>query len=121
MKIAVIGAGAVGSATAFALIFSGVAHKVVLVDINTAKAEAEARLKAEAEARAAGGATNSNTDQMKSDADEIQRIGNNVLSTVQKWSSSTTTLLKSANAYVYQYSNNTGWERDTVMKNGRTK
>lgn len=42
MKIAVIGAGAVGSATAFALIFSGVAHKVVLIDINTAKAEAEA-------------------------------------------------------------------------------
>ena len=77
--------------------------------------------KAEAEARAAGGATNSNTDQMKSDADEIQRIGNNVLSTVQKWSSSTTTLLKSANAYVYQYNNNTGWERDAVMKNGRTK
>ena len=42
MKIAVIGAGAIGSATAFALIFSGVAHKVILVDINTAKAEAEA-------------------------------------------------------------------------------
>lgn len=69
--------------------------------------------KAEAEARAAGGATNSNTDQMKSDADEIQRIGNNVLSTVQKWSSSTTTLLKSANAYVYQC-NNGKWSRETM-------
>jgi hypothetical protein len=76
--------------------------------------------KAEAEARAAGGAVNSNTDQMKSDADEIQRIGNNVLSTVQKWSSNTTTLLKSANAYVYTRING-GVYRETIMKNGWTK
>ncbi|MBR1756442.1 MAG: L-lactate dehydrogenase [Alphaproteobacteria bacterium] len=42
MKIGIIGAGAVGSAAAFALIMTGTADKVVLVDINRAKAEAEA-------------------------------------------------------------------------------
>ena len=42
MKAGIIGAGAVGSATAFSLIMTGVAHNVVLVDINTKKAEAEA-------------------------------------------------------------------------------
>ncbi len=42
MKIGVIGAGAVGSATAFALIMRNVARKVVLVDMNEKKAKAEA-------------------------------------------------------------------------------
>jgi len=42
MKAGIIGAGAVGSATAFSLIMSGVAHNVVLVDINEKKAVAEA-------------------------------------------------------------------------------
>lgn len=42
MKIGVIGVGAVGSATAFSLVMSGVANNVVLIDINTKKAEAEA-------------------------------------------------------------------------------
>ena len=42
MKIGIIGAGAVGSATAFSLIMTGVAHKVVLVDMNEKKALAEA-------------------------------------------------------------------------------
>ena len=42
MKIGVIGAGSVGSAAAFALIMSGVASKVVLIDKKKEKAEAEA-------------------------------------------------------------------------------
>ena len=42
MKVGIIGAGAVGSATAFALIMTGTADKVVLIDINREKAEAEA-------------------------------------------------------------------------------
>lgn len=42
MKIGVIGAGAVGSATAFALTMSGVASKVILIDKKQDKAEAEA-------------------------------------------------------------------------------
>ena len=42
MKIGIIGAGSVGSAAAFALMMSGVAHKVVLVDMNEQKAKAEA-------------------------------------------------------------------------------
>lgn len=42
MKIGIIGAGAVGSATAFALIMTGAAHKVVLIDANEKKAFAEA-------------------------------------------------------------------------------
>lgn len=43
MKIGVVGAGAVGSATAFALVMSGVASEVVLIDMNESKAEAEAK------------------------------------------------------------------------------
>ena len=42
MKVGIIGAGAVGSTTAFALIMRGVARKVVLIDANEKKAEAEA-------------------------------------------------------------------------------
>lgn len=42
MKVGIIGAGAVGSATAFALIMRGVARKVVLIDQNHARATAEA-------------------------------------------------------------------------------
>ena len=41
MKVGIIGAGSVGSATAFALIMKGVARKVVLVDANEKKAQAE--------------------------------------------------------------------------------
>lgn len=42
MKVGIIGAGSVGSATAFALIMRGVARKVVLIDSNEKKAQAEA-------------------------------------------------------------------------------
>ena len=42
MKIGIIGAGGVGSATAFALIMKGIARKIVLIDQNQARAEAEA-------------------------------------------------------------------------------
>ncbi len=42
MKIGIIGAGQVGSATAFALVLRGVAREVILIDTNTKKAEAEA-------------------------------------------------------------------------------
>ena len=42
MKIGIIGAGGVGSATAFALIMRGVARKVILIDQNYKRAEAEA-------------------------------------------------------------------------------
>ena len=42
MKIGIIGAGYVGSATAFSLIMTSVAHKVILVDLNEKKAQAEA-------------------------------------------------------------------------------
>ena len=49
MKIGIIGAGFVGSATAFSLIMTGTAHKIVLIDANQAKAEAE-RIMAESRA-----------------------------------------------------------------------
>lgn len=42
MKIGIIGAGSVGSATAFSLIMTGVARKVVIIDTNKQKSEAEA-------------------------------------------------------------------------------
>lgn len=42
MKIGIVGTGAVGSATAFSLIMSGVAQQIVLIDINQLKAQAEA-------------------------------------------------------------------------------
>ena len=42
MQIGIIGAGAVGSATAFALMMKGVARKITLVDVNEKKALAEA-------------------------------------------------------------------------------
>ncbi len=42
MKVGIIGVGAVGSATAFALVMRGVADEVVLIDSNQKKAEAEA-------------------------------------------------------------------------------
>lgn len=42
MKIGIIGAGNVGSATAFALMIRGVSGEIVLIDYNKAKAEAEA-------------------------------------------------------------------------------
>ncbi|MGB9661265.1 MAG: L-lactate dehydrogenase [Moorellaceae bacterium] len=41
-KVAIIGAGFVGSSTAFALLFSGVVGEIVLVDIHRPKAEGEA-------------------------------------------------------------------------------
>ncbi|AWB28707.1 L-lactate dehydrogenase [Halococcoides cellulosivorans] len=41
-KVAIIGAGAVGSTTAFALMNSGVVNEIVLVDIDHEKAEGEA-------------------------------------------------------------------------------
>ena len=34
MKVGIIGAGSVGSAAAFSLMMTGVAHKVVLIDMN---------------------------------------------------------------------------------------
>lgn len=42
MKVGIVGAGAVGSAAAFALIMTSTAHKIILVDVNRQKAEAEA-------------------------------------------------------------------------------
>lgn len=42
MKVGIIGAGGVGSATAFALIMRGVARKVVLIDMDKKRAQAEA-------------------------------------------------------------------------------
>ena len=42
MKVGIVGAGSVGSAAAFSLIMTGVAHKVVLIDMNEKKAIAEA-------------------------------------------------------------------------------
>ncbi len=42
MKIGIIGAGSVGSATAFSLLMAGVANKIVLIDMNEKKAQAEA-------------------------------------------------------------------------------
>ncbi len=42
MKIGIIGAGQVGSATAFALVLRGVAREVILIDNNEKKAQAEA-------------------------------------------------------------------------------
>lgn len=42
MKVGIIGAGSVGSAAAFSLMMTGVAHKVVLIDMNTQKAYSEA-------------------------------------------------------------------------------
>ena len=41
-KITIIGAGAVGAATAFALLTRGEASEIVLIDINTDKALGEA-------------------------------------------------------------------------------
>ena len=41
-KVTIIGAGAVGSTTAFALLTRGVASEVVLIDVNTSKALGEA-------------------------------------------------------------------------------
>lgn len=42
VKVGIVGAGQVGSATAFALIMRGVARKIVLIDANQQRAEAEA-------------------------------------------------------------------------------
>lgn len=42
MNIGIIGAGFVGSATAFSLVMTGTAHKIIFVDTNEAKADAEA-------------------------------------------------------------------------------
>jgi L-lactate dehydrogenase len=41
-KIGIVGAGMVGSASAFAMVMRGVGREIVLVDLNTARAEAEA-------------------------------------------------------------------------------
>jgi L-lactate dehydrogenase len=42
MKIGIVGCGMVGSASAFALVMSGVGRQIVLVDLNRERAEAEA-------------------------------------------------------------------------------
>jgi L-lactate dehydrogenase len=42
MKVGIIGAGAVGAATAFALVMRGIAREIVLVDLNKSRAQAEA-------------------------------------------------------------------------------
>ena len=42
MKIGIIGAGAVGSASAFSLVMTGTAHKIILIDTNEALAAAQA-------------------------------------------------------------------------------
>src|SRR6187401_1011713 len=42
MKIGIVGCGMVGSASAYALVMSGVGREIVLVDLNRARAEAEA-------------------------------------------------------------------------------
>jgi L-lactate dehydrogenase len=41
-KIGIVGAGMVGSASAFAMVMRGVGREIVLVDVNAARAEAEA-------------------------------------------------------------------------------
>ncbi|WP_368487689.1 L-lactate dehydrogenase [Clostridium sp. BJN0013] len=41
-KISIVGAGFVGSSTAFAIMMSGLASEIVIVDVNKAKAEGEA-------------------------------------------------------------------------------
>lgn len=42
MKVGIVGCGMVGSASAFALVMSGVGREIVLVDLNKSRAEAEA-------------------------------------------------------------------------------
>jgi len=42
MKVGIVGCGMVGSASAFALVMSGVGREIVLVDVNRERAEAEA-------------------------------------------------------------------------------
>ena len=42
MKVGIIGAGAVGAATAYAIVMRGVAREIVLVDLNKERAQAEA-------------------------------------------------------------------------------
>ena len=42
MKVGVIGAGAVGATTAYALVMRGVSREILLVDLNKARAQAEA-------------------------------------------------------------------------------
>jgi L-lactate dehydrogenase len=42
MKIGIVGCGMVGSASAYALVMSGVGREIMLVDLNRARAEAEA-------------------------------------------------------------------------------
>jgi len=42
MKIGIVGCGMVGSASAYALVMSGVGREILLVDLNRARAEAEA-------------------------------------------------------------------------------
>jgi L-lactate dehydrogenase len=42
MKIAIVGCGMVGSASAYALVMRGVGREIVLIDVNQARAEAEA-------------------------------------------------------------------------------
>ncbi len=42
MKVGIIGAGAVGASTAFAMVMRGIAREIILVDINRERAQAEA-------------------------------------------------------------------------------
>lgn len=41
-RMGIVGAGMVGSASAFAMVMRGVGREIVLVDVNTARAEAKA-------------------------------------------------------------------------------
>jgi L-lactate dehydrogenase len=42
-SVAIVGAGAVGSTIAYAVMLQRLAHKIVLTDLNASKAEAEAK------------------------------------------------------------------------------
>ncbi|MFI3241285.1 MAG: L-lactate dehydrogenase [Alphaproteobacteria bacterium] len=71
MKVGIIGAGAVGSSTAFALIMKNVARKVVLIDANEKKAAAEALDMAHATPFANANKVKSGTYQDLNDADVV--------------------------------------------------
>ena len=44
MKVGIVGTGMVGSASAYALVMSGVGREIVLVDVNEARARAKPRI-----------------------------------------------------------------------------
>lgn len=71
MKIGIIGAGAVGSATAFSLMMTGVAHKIIMVDVNQKRAEAEAMDIAHAAPFAGAGKIKAGTYEDLADSDVV--------------------------------------------------